>query len=145
MANVTLIGERLAEVGTEFTYLGPCSDCKDCKVKSVCFNLEKGKRYRVVGIRDTRHECKVHDSGVIAVDYEELPKECALEQKQVMEGMVVTVTNRGCENRHCSYYELCSEETLASPSKVKILQKKEQIECLEGKKLFRVEVEEVEK
>ncbi len=40
MTLVTLIGEKIAEEDMEFTYIGPNNDCRNCKLKTVCFNLK---------------------------------------------------------------------------------------------------------
>ena len=37
MPLVTLIGEKLAKKDFEFIYLGPINDCRNCKLKTVCF------------------------------------------------------------------------------------------------------------
>ncbi|PSQ16723.1 hypothetical protein BRC99_00765, partial [Halobacteriales archaeon QS_7_69_60] len=62
MAKVTLIGERLAEVGTEFVYGGESGACEGCPYREQCLNLAEGRRYRVAGVRDSGTlECAVHD------------------------------------------------------------------------------------
>ncbi|MCD6237626.1 MAG: UPF0179 family protein, partial [Thermoplasmata archaeon] len=34
MPSVTLVGERMAKKGLEFIYMGPSSNCKNCKLKT---------------------------------------------------------------------------------------------------------------
>jgi uncharacterized protein (UPF0179 family) len=72
MSQVTLIGTRLAEVGTEFTYRGETPACEGCPYRGQCLNLEEGRKYRVTGVRDGAQtlECGVHDDGVRAVEVE---------------------------------------------------------------------------
>jgi len=142
MVNVTLIGERWAKEGNEFTYLGPCSECKDCKVKTVCFNLEEGRRYRITRTRETKHPCKIHDLGVVAVELQELPLQVAMETGKALEGAVVTFGENGCRIAACVNKRLCSQERIKKDQKVKILQKGEELECPEGKRLVVVEVQE---
>ena len=142
MANVTLVGEKWAEVGNEFTYLGPSSECKDCKVKTVCSNLREGRRYRINGIRETKHPCKVHEAGVVAVDFEELPVMAAMETNKVMEGVVVTYVTNGCRNTACGHKRLCSQEFIKCDQKVKILALCGELDCGEGKSLTAVEIVE---
>lgn len=72
MLLVTLIGEKLANEGDKFIYLGPNNGCASCKLKTVCFNLKPGKHYNIVKVRDKRHSCDVHDEGVIVVEVQEL-------------------------------------------------------------------------
>jgi uncharacterized protein (UPF0179 family) len=143
MANVTLVGKSMAIVGAEFVYQGPTMECNDCKVKAVCFNLVKGRRYRVKTIREMTHPCKVHEDEVVAIEFEPLPFEIALDPKQIIEGAVVTVTNRDCRNSACKNYRLCSGEVLPNNQKVAIKKVKNELECIAGKKLVLVEVEEV--
>ena len=57
MTLITLIGEEMAREGAEFYFLGPLTECKDCRLKGVCFNLEQGSRYRVSEVRDA-HLCR---------------------------------------------------------------------------------------
>ncbi|MFQ3319680.1 MAG: hypothetical protein ACI80F_001752, partial [Natronomonas sp.] len=42
MPTVTLIGERLAEVGTEFVYGGESTACEGCPYREQCLNLTEG-------------------------------------------------------------------------------------------------------
>ena len=53
MPLVTLIGEKLAIEDAEFTYLGPQNDCRNCKLKTVCFNLKPGRRYKITTVSYT--------------------------------------------------------------------------------------------
>lgn len=71
MPLVTLIGEKLANEGEEFIYLGPNKECGNCKLKTVCFNLKPGRTYKITKIRDKRHSCNVHDENVIVVEVQE--------------------------------------------------------------------------
>jgi uncharacterized protein (UPF0179 family) len=72
MPLVTLIGEKLANEGAEFLYLGPNNGCRNCKLKTVCFNLKTGKKYKITKIRDKRHNCNIHDENVQVVEVQEL-------------------------------------------------------------------------
>ena len=57
---VTLVGTVLAKQGVEFIYEGEVAECDTCKVKKACNNLQKGRKYRIVSVRTTHHECAVH-------------------------------------------------------------------------------------
>jgi uncharacterized protein (UPF0179 family) len=72
MPLLTLIGNRLAKEGNEFIYIGPNNECRNCKLKTVCFNLKPGKNYKITKLRNKRHDCKVHDGSAIAVEVKEL-------------------------------------------------------------------------
>ena len=86
MVLLTVGGERLVEPGYAFVYLGPLAECKECKVKNVCFGLVKGKRYKVVSGRKVKHACKVHEGGVQVVEVEEIPFEACVPDKGLIEG-----------------------------------------------------------
>jgi len=76
MSQVTLVGTRLAEEGTEFVYRGESPDCEGCPFRAQCLNLTEGTRYRVDAVRDSGTlECAVHDTGVTAVEVEPAPVE----------------------------------------------------------------------
>ncbi len=49
------------------------ADCESCKVKKACNNLQKGRKYRIVSVRTTHHECPVHLNGATAVEVMEAP------------------------------------------------------------------------
>ena len=70
---VTLVGTVLAKQGIEFIYEGEVAGCDTCKVKKACNNLQTGRKYRIVSVRTTHHECMVHLDGAIAVEVMEAP------------------------------------------------------------------------
>src|SRR6266508_4362580 len=40
VVQITLVGERQADVGHEFVYRGPQPECKPCKVRAACLNQD---------------------------------------------------------------------------------------------------------
>ena len=74
MPLVTLIGEKLAKENGEFIYLGPQNDCKNCKLKTVCFNLKQGGYYKITKVRDKKHSCNVHEGCAAVVEVQEISK-----------------------------------------------------------------------
>src|SRR6266699_826239 len=52
VVQITLVGERQADVGHEFVYRGPQPECRPCKVRAACLNQEVGRRYRITRVRD---------------------------------------------------------------------------------------------
>ena len=70
---VTLVGTVLAKQGIEFIYEGEVAGCDTCKVKKACNNLQAGRKYRIVSVRTTHHECMVHLNGATAVEVMEAP------------------------------------------------------------------------
>ena len=139
MANVTLIGEKQAKKGNMFIYIGPLSECRDCKVKTVCFNLEEGRKYKVKDIRAMHHDCKIHEGGVRAVEYELQPVECAISTDAAIENARITINNpEECLNRGCENYKLCFPTGLKVGSQYEIKVVKSNVNCTEGKKLKEV-------
>ena len=76
---VTLVGEIQAEIGNTLIFRGPLSECRDCKRKTVCFNLEEGTLYEIVSVRDKHHDCDVHEGGVRVVELKKAPVETSLD------------------------------------------------------------------
>ncbi len=107
MALITLVGEPQAKVGAEFYFIGPLSDCKECRLKGVCFNLEAGSRYRVVEVRSQRHPCEVSEGEVVAVEVEKVPTPAAVPKKGAMEGVTITFSEPNCQEIGCPNYWRC--------------------------------------
>ena len=140
MANVTLIGEKQAVKGNEFIFFGPLPECRDCKVKTVCFNLEEGRLYRVTEVRGMHHECKIYEEGVRAVEFELLPMALAVEIKDAVEGNEITYDGTLCDNRNCKFFKICFPQGLKPGEKYVIKIVGEEIDCVQGKNLKEVEI-----
>jgi len=136
---ITLIGKDLAEEGLEFQYLGPLLECRTCKLKNVCFNLDEGKWYRVTKVRDKEHDCKVHDEGkVVTVEVEEIPVPLIVQAKNVVEGETITFKPISCREYDCEYYDICHPLGLRDGTKVKIIKVEGDIKCSKKKDLKKV-------
>ena len=140
MPLVTLIGEKLAKENLEFIYLGPNNECKNCKLKTACFNLKKGRTYRIKKIRDKHHDCSVYEKGVRVVEVEELQLTAAVDTKFV-EGATITINNK-CNHRACDNYSICSPIAIQKDKKYTIAKIIEKIDCPIGRKLNKVELKE---
>jgi uncharacterized protein (UPF0179 family) len=139
LANVTLIGEKQAKKDNMFIYIGPLSECRDCKVKTVCFNLEEGRMYKIKDVRAMHHNCKVHEGGVRAVEYELMPIECAISSDAAMEKARITMKEQeDCINRGCENYSKCFPIGLKTGSQYEITTVKGKLTCSEGKELKEV-------
>lgn len=139
LANVTLIGEKQAKKGNEFIYRGPLSECRDCKVKTVCFNLEEGRRYKIKEIREMHHKCKVHEGGVRAVEYEILPFEYAINEENAVEKAKIVVDNQElCNNRGCENFKICFPDGIKTGLQYEIKNTKSLLTCSEGRKIKQV-------
>ena len=127
---ITLIGKALAEEGLEFQYRGPLMECRTCKLKNVCFNLDEGKWYRITKIRDKEHDCKIHEGGkVVTVEVEEIPVPIIISAKNVVEGETITYKPVNCRDAKCEYYPLCHPIGLREGDKIKIVKVLENVEC----------------
>ena len=107
MALVTLIGEKIADKGKEFVYIGPNNECRSCKLKTVCFNLKIGRRYKIIGVRDKKHNCNIHEGTAIVVEVEELPIITCIDKKY-SKGAKTKIDKENCEHIGCENYEFCS-------------------------------------
>ena len=107
MAQITLIGERLAEVGTEFVYGGESAACEGCPYRGQCLNLVEGRRYRVTGDRDSGTlECAVHDTGVTAVEVEPAPVLANVASSNAYAGSKAELAGP-CPYTECPSHEYC--------------------------------------
>ena len=107
MPRVTLVGERLAEVGTEFVYDGEADACEGCPYRDQCLNLSEGRRYRVTAVRDSGTlECAVHDTGVTAVEVEPAPILANVDANSAYAGSKVKLEG-ACPYTECPSHEFC--------------------------------------
>ncbi len=117
---ITLIGIKLAKPGEHFIYRGPQPECEKCKLKTVCLNLDKNKKYQVVALRGgNEHECNLHEAGVRAVDVIPCPIIVAIESRKAFNGSKLTYEEPKCE-KTCPTYELCHPLGLISGDKYTI-------------------------
>ena len=141
MVIVTLIGERLAKEDVVFVYKGFVPECRECKLKAVCTNLEPGRVYVVKGLRDVHHECKMHEEGVRVVEVEKLPATVCVAQKYALEGSTITYEEVKCKNLGCERYRLCHPVAMERGSKYKIKEVHGEVACPEGHKIIEIVIE----
>jgi hypothetical protein len=115
-AKVTLIGKELAKNGLEFIYEGNIDDCGACKLNKACNNLKKGRRYRIVGVRKTSHNCPVHLNGALSVEVVESPIPVLLNADMAI-GNPRIQYEFSCSKLGCSNYDLCRPEGLVEGDK----------------------------
>lgn len=140
MPLVTLIGERLAEKGKEFVYIGPNNECKNCKLKTVCFNLKSGKKYKITNIRDKKHNCNVHEGTAAVIEVQEQPIITSIDKKYD-EKSNSKIEKKNCGSIGCMHYEICNVN-IEKGKKYKIIKIFEEIECPMGYKIQKVELKE---
>ena len=139
MPFVTLVGEKIASEGLIFMYLGPINECRNCKLKTVCFNLKKGRYYEITKIREKQHNCNVHDGRVVAVEVKEMPLFAAIDE-DLKEGTKSEIEKIECKNIGCVYFELCNNLALQKEKKYNIVKILEKINCPKNKKLNKAEL-----
>jgi uncharacterized protein (UPF0179 family) len=103
---VTLIGTGLAKPGLEFVYEGSLDECKPCSLKKACNNLKEGKRYRIVSIRPTKHDCLIHRNGTYAVEVVESPVTALINAEMAIKNSRIRYEYT-CTNEDCKSYDLC--------------------------------------
>ncbi|MFQ6106966.1 MAG: UPF0179 family protein [Thermoplasmata archaeon] len=138
MVLVTLVGEKQVKEGNEFVYSGPLSECKDCRLKGVCFNLEEGKRYRISSVRTLHHNCRVHEEGVRVVEVEVVPVDTAVDVKSAVEGSTITLKFPDCREIGCEHYRLCHPIGLKNRQKATIIEVIGRVDCPQKRPLKRV-------
>jgi len=117
---ITLVGETQAKVGNRFYFMGPQTDCKDCRLKGVCFNLEPGRQYEIMSIRDTRHDCEVHEGGVRVVEVEKKPTLACISKKVAIEGSLITCEESDCARMGCEHWQHCHPIGIKAGDKLQV-------------------------
>ncbi len=113
---VTLIGTVLAKAGVEFIYEGEAPECDTCKVKKACNNLQKGRKYRIVTVRTTHHECPVHLNGATAVEVMEAPISALISPEMAIVNSKIKI-ELSCNKADCKSYALCRPEGVVDGEK----------------------------
>jgi hypothetical protein len=140
MPLVTLVGEKIAKEGKFFTYLGPNNDCRNCKLKTVCFNLKPGRGYKITKIRDKRHSCSVHEGNAAVVEVQEQPIVATIDKKH-SKGEAIKTEKKECGNIGCGHYELCNHLALKKDKEYKVTKTyDDKIDCPLGYELQKAEL-----
>ena len=132
--------EEFAEVGRTFDYLGEDPLCDDCKLKTICFNLEDGARYRIKALRPTTHECPAAEGRVRVVEVERTEREVVIDAKGAIEGSTVTFVRPECGNIGCPHYGGCCSEAVKNGDKVTIVKLGEKADCAIGEKRLKATI-----
>lgn len=122
--------------------MGPSPECKNCKLKTVCFNLKKGRKYRITSIREKKHSCNMHEGGVKVVEVEELPIIAAV-RKGTRKNARIKIKQTDCRRLACKYYELCHNPAVQENKEYKVVKILEPIECEEGRSLVKAELSDI--
>jgi uncharacterized protein len=118
---VTLIGTGLAKPGLEFVYEGSLDECKPCSLKKACNNLKEGKRYRIVNIRPTKHDCLIHRNGTYAVEVVESPIAALLNAEMAIKNSRISYEYT-CNREDCKSYDLCHPDGIIEGEKYVVVE-----------------------
>ncbi|MFA6805530.1 MAG: UPF0179 family protein [Candidatus Methanomethylophilaceae archaeon] len=140
MVLITLVGEPTATPGSRFYYLGPLTDCKECKLRNVCFNLEQGSLYEITKIREQKHECALREEPVSVVEVEKVAVSACLPKKQAIDGSMITYQPPKCGNIGCENYTKCFPTGSEDGRKYSITEVGGNAECPEGEKMVFVKM-----
>lgn len=141
MVLVTVVGELQCRKGFEFVFGGPLAECRECKVKNVCFHLDENRWYKVKEVRGVHHECKVHEGGVRVVEVERIPTQAALPARVAVEGSVLTFEGTDCDRVGCPNYRLCNPYGALEGIRFKVGSVQGEVECPRGKSIRAVLLE----
>lgn len=134
MAKISLIGLDLAKPDMEFTFVTPLVGCSECRIKNVCFNLEPGRKYRVINVRDKTHPCTVFNQDKVAtVEVEEVDEQVNLQYgRKVQEGSKVTLKSMDCDHFTCPHIETCNLMHKREGMKATISKVEKKLDCPKG-------------
>ncbi|MBQ6547546.1 MAG: UPF0179 family protein [Candidatus Methanomethylophilaceae archaeon] len=129
MVLITLVGETQAKIGNRFYFMGPQTDCKECRLRGVCFNLEPGRQYEIISIRDTKHECEIHEDGVRVVEVEKKPTLACIPKKVAIEGSVITYDESDCGRMGCEHWQHCHPIGIKAGEKLSVSDIVGKVDC----------------
>ena len=132
LVTITLLGKDQAQEGHRFIYNGPIQGCRECQIKNICFNLEKGRRYRVVTVREKEHTCATYASGVKVVEVEQVPFKVGVPRSMMVEGSVITHHPVGCGIRGCGNWFLTHPAALEEGTRIKVIKILGDARCDDG-------------
>ncbi|MEM2987286.1 MAG: UPF0179 family protein [Nitrososphaerota archaeon] len=141
----TLVGLLQAKIGHKFLFNEPTKECYYCDLSQVCIdNLEVGRVYKIVEVLGKKHNCDIHEGGVIAVKVVESEIEVAINAEKAFEGAIINFQMNECNEINCKNYELCNPIGLKNNEKCKILKLSYFIEnCLKNYNLKKAIVKRV--
>jgi uncharacterized protein (UPF0179 family) len=137
--SITLVGLKQAQEGYIFIHKGGSSICLNCKYHQVCIeNLEVGRVYTIVGLRENVFPCELHESGVRVVEVTESDIWSTLPSKLSIEGATIIFKKQECDIQLCENYELCNPHGLFIGDKCLISKIISKAKCQKGLSLVKV-------
>ncbi len=136
---VTLVGAGQARIGERFIHKGSGSKCSECRYYSICVgNLESGRVYKIVNVRNKILRCEVYDLDMRVVEVTEAEVPAALASKQAIKGAVLTFHPQNCDEQNCGNIMLCSPGCLKDDDRCEVIEVYESLQCPKGFQLRRV-------
>ncbi len=114
------MGTVLAKPNIEFIYEGEVAECDTCKVKKACHNLQKGRKYRIVTVRTTHHDCAVHLNGATAVEVMEAPITALINADMAIINSRIK-PELTCNKSDCRSYPLCRPDGVTDGDKYVVI------------------------
>jgi uncharacterized protein (UPF0179 family) len=141
----TLVGSLQAKIGYKFLFNEPAKECYYCNLSQVCIdNLEVGRIYKIVEVLGKKHNCSIHEGGVVAVKVIESEIEVAINAEKAFEGAIINFQKNECNEINCKNYEICNPIGLKDNEKCKVIQLSHSIEnCLKKYNLKKVIVKRI--
>ena len=136
---ITLVGTNQAKEGFKFLHRGSTDKCEGCEYVHVCsLNLQPGRIFRVVGIRDKTLYCRLSEEHMRVVEVVESETEGTVHSKQAMEGATVLFQPVECSLEDCENLELCLPKGLVRGDRCEIAAVIGRLRCLQSLPLVKV-------
>ncbi len=130
---ITLINSDYAKIGYEFVFYGGAEECERCELNKACLEgLDKGRRYRVIALREIEHPCRINEK-VRVVEVEETEILGVIESRKAFAGSSIIFDSVECGNIFCKNSKYCMPEGLVNGEKYEIRETLDKLECERGK------------
>lgn len=97
---------------------------------TVCMgNLEAGRVYQIVEVREKTFPCSVHEDGVQIVRVVEAELKAAIESRLAFTRGIVTFSPPDCGRRTCSTYLRCVPAGIANGDRCRVVTVSGEVEC----------------
>ena len=141
---ITLVGTNQAKEGFKFLHRGSTDKCEGCQYVHVCsLNLEPGRIFRVVGIRDKTLYCRLSEENMRVVEVVESEVEGTVHSKQAIEGATVLFQPLDCRVEDCENSQLCFPKGLIRGDRCEVAAVIGRLRCLQSLPLVKVLLQRV--
>ncbi len=142
MNKITLIGVDLAKTDEIFTFIGSLTGkCDECRIRNVCFNLEEGKKYKIINVREQVNPCFVYNENKVStIEVEEVDDTYNIQNsKRLMEGSSIELKSMKCDFLTCPFIEKCNLLNIKKTKKIVVKKIVKKIKCPKGYDMREVE------